>query len=260
MATSASDLLQGQIIFMTGTDFGDESPKIISVSNRGPSRGYRVVFKKSIPIPGLKPKSRKEQGYPGVDRWTRSAQATGSKSQYLLGLFFLLLPLIVYAVTLGNFFHPYLLCGPLFGIFMLSSRLNTSRKLFKNGVTLLKLGAHPEVGGEASGIIRFLKPMRGCQSVEIKLVCYEEDAIASNDYSSRDAEYWSVKQEIRVQPEGRESIVRFSFDVPAGLPVNDPLCYYWLLELRGKSSKKSMFRSWRMPVDTTISGSSASIS
>lgn len=238
---------------MSGTDLGDESPQIVTVSERGQRLGYSVSFKMSIPIPGLKQKSRKEQGYPGADRWTRSAQAAGSKSRYLFGLFFLLLPLIVYAVTLGNYFHSYLFWGSFFGFIILFSQLNTSRKLFKHGPALLKLGANPEVGGEASGIIRFLKPMRGCPPVEIKLVCYEVDAIRDNDGRSRDAEYWSVKQEIRVQPQGRETIVVFKFDVPAGLPVNEPLCYYWRLELRGTSSKKSMFRSWRVPVDTIIS-------
>jgi hypothetical protein len=212
-----------------------------------------VSYKKSIPIPGLKPKSREELGYPGVGRWTRSAQATGSKIQYLVGLFFLLLPLTVYAVTLGNYFHPNLLCGPFFGIFMLSSRLNTTRKLLKYGATLLKLDTEPEVGGNASGSIRFLKPLRGNQPVEVKLVCYKKDAIVSNTNSSRDAEYWSIKQQIRVKPEGRERVVLFSFDVPSGLPVNDLPCYYWLLELRGTHSQKSLYRSWRMPIDSTNS-------
>lgn len=241
---------------MSGTDLSDESPQIVSVSKRGQRPGYSVSFKMSIPIPGLKEKSRKELGYPGVDRWTRSAQATGSKSRYLFALFFLLLPLIVYAVTLGNYFHSYLFIGSFFGICILFSQLNTSRKLFKYGPALLKLRANSEIGGEASGIIRFLKPMRGSQSVEIKLVCYEQDAIRDHDGRSRDAEYWSVKQEIRVQPQGRESIVAFNFDVPAGLPVNEPLCFYWRLELRGMSSQKSMFRSWRMPVDTVIGDNS----
>lgn len=253
MATSANGVLQGRIVFMSGTECRDKSLQTISVSQRSPALGFSMSYKKSIPIPGLKPKSREELGYPGVGRWTRSAQATGSKIQYLIGLFFLLLPLTVYAVTLGNYFHPILLCGPFFGICMLSSRLNTTRKLLKYGATLLKLDTEPEVGGNASGIIRFLKPLRGNQPVEVKLVCYKKDAIVSNNNLSRDAEYWSIKQQIRVKPEGRERVVLFSFDVPSGLPVNDLPCYYWLLELRGTHSQKSLYRSWRMPIDSTNS-------
>lgn len=258
MATSANGVLQGRIVFMSGTECRDNSPQTISVSQRSPALGFSVSYKKSIPIPGLKPKSREELGYPGVGRWTRSAQATGSKIQYLIGLFFLLLPLTVYAVTLGNYFHPNLLCGPFFGICMLSSRLNTTRKLLKYGSTLLKLDTEPEVGGNASGIIRFLKPLRGNQPVEVKLVCYKKDAIVSNNNSSRDAEYWSIKQQVRVKPEGRERVVLFSFDVPSGLPVNDLPCYYWLLELRGTHGQKSLYRSWRMPIDSTNSDRSES--
>ncbi len=255
VATYANGVLQGRIVFMSGKECREQSPQTISISRRSPVLGFSVSYKKVIPIPGLKPKSREELGYPGVGRWTRSAQATGSKIQYLVGLFFLLLPLIVYAVTLGNYFHPNLLCGPFFGICMLSSGLNTTRKLFKYGATLLKLDTEPEVGGNASGIIRFLKPLRGNQSidVEVKLACYEKDAIKNGDYSSRDAEYWSIKQQIRVKPEGRERVVLFSFDIPSGLPVNDFPCYYWRLELRGTHGQKSLYRSWRMPIDSTNS-------
>src|SRR5690554_7603783 len=88
---------------MSGTECCDKSPQTISVSQRSPALGFSVSYKKSIPIPGLKPKAREELGYPGVGRWTRSAQATGSKLQYLIGLLFLLLPLTVYAVTLCKF-------------------------------------------------------------------------------------------------------------------------------------------------------------
>lgn len=233
---------------MSGTDFSDESPQTISVSQRSRNVGYKFTFQKSITIPGLDANSREELGYPGVDRWKRSLQATESKSQYSLGLFFLFVPLIVYVVTLGNYFHPNLYWASLFGIIALGIQLNISRKLAKNGATLLKLKTIPEIGGQASGIIRFVKPMRGSQSVEIKVVCYEKDAIKNNN-SSYDAEYWSIKQSIPVRPQGRESIVTFKFDLPTGLPTTESLGFYWRLELQGAASIKDLCRCWRMPVD-----------
>lgn len=237
---------------MSGSDFSDESPQMISEGRRrntGFFYGYRASVEKSIsiPLPGLKKKSQEELGIPGVGWWTRSLQATSSKFAYLLGLFVLFLPLIVYAVTLGNYFHPNLYWASLFGIFMLASRLNTSRKLAKNGATLLKLDTNPEVGGQASGIIRFVKPLRGSQAVDIKLVCMEKDAIRTQN-STSDAEYWSIKQTVPVRPEGRESIVTFNFDLPADLPGDESFRFYWRLELRGTASNKDLCRSWRMPV------------
>lgn len=241
---------------MTEPGVGEDGRQIVSMRKRGAGIGYRVTYKKIIPIPGLKQKTREELGYPGVGRWTRSAQALGSKSRYRIGLFLLFLPLMVYVLTLGNYFHSYLLGGPFLGSCILISQLNTSRKLFKNGATLLKLSVTPEVGGEVSGIVRFAKPMRGCDAVEIKLICHDEEVRSQENRSVRQAEYWSIKQEIGLRPQGRESIALFSFEVPEGLPVNDPLSYYWSLELRGMGGKKSMFRSWRMPIDTAINSNS----
>lgn len=234
---------------MSGKDYSEENPQIISVSSRGSKRSARLAFKASIPVPGLKQKSPQELGYPWVDRWTRSDQAAGSKFSYLLGLFFLLLP-VGLVFSPGDGVASFLVVGPFFGIFILGSQLNTSRKLYKYGPALLKLGTIPEVGGTSSGSIRFLRPLRGCEFVEIKLACYEKDARKSSDHSYSDAEYWSIKQQLRLRPEGQETIVGFSFDLPTGLPINETFSFYWRLELRGTSRCKSMYRSWRMPVNT----------
>jgi hypothetical protein len=234
---------------MSGKDFSEEKPQIISVSNRGPEWGERLASKASMPVPGLKQKSPQELGYPWVDRWTRSDQAAGSKFSYFLGLLFLLLP-VGLVFSPGDGVASFLVGGPFFGIFILGSQLNTSRKLYKYGPALLKLGTVPEVGGTSSGTIRFLKPLRGCEFVEIKLACYEKDARKTSNHTYRDVECWSIKQQVRLRPEGRETFVGFSFDLPTGLPITDTFCFYWCLEMRGTSRRKSMYRSWRMPVKT----------
>ncbi|MGQ7301308.1 hypothetical protein [Marinobacter nauticus] len=232
---------------MSGKECSEENPQIISVSSRGSKRSARLACKASIPVPGLKQKSPQELGYPWVDRWTRSNQAAGSKFSYLLGLFFLLLP-VGLVFSPGDGVSSFLVVGPFFGIVILGSQLNTSGKLHIYGPALLKLGTIPEVGGTSSGAIRFLRPLRGCEFVEIKLACYEKDARKKSDYSYSDAEYWSIKQQVRIRPEGQETIVEFSFDLPTGLPIDEPFSYYWRLEVRGTSRCKSMYRSWRMPV------------
>lgn len=145
---------------------------------------------------------------------------------------------------------------PLAGVFLIVLAIRATRQKLRFGLTPLVMDPFPgSMGGHVGGQIGTAIPYAWQQPVSVSLSCIHSRVSGSGKNRSRsESVKWHSEGVCHAQRTGQGTLLRFRFDVPAGLPASEPHSrsyHLWRLRVHAELEGTDFDRNWELPVFDT---------
>ena len=149
---------------------------------------------------------------------------------------------------------------PLIGVALFIWAVKTTRRWLGIGATPLTLDPYPgSIGGQVGGSIETNIHYSAAHEFPITLSClYSYVSGSGKNRSRKESVKWQTQGFAQAEPAGRGSRLKFSFDLPAGLPESeskDERYHFWRLSLKSQGLAVDMDRNFELPVFNTATSS-----
>jgi hypothetical protein len=145
---------------------------------------------------------------------------------------------------------------PLVGLALIGIAIRATRQKQRFGLTPLEMDPFPgSLGGQVGGRIDTAIPYVWQQPVSVSLSCIHSRVSGSGKNRSRsESVKWHSEGVCHTQRTGKGTLLRFRFDVPAGLPASEPHSrsyHLWRLRVHAELPGTDFDRKWELPVFDT---------